>query len=634
MTGIHDNKKRIDALRARLYDRGQKQTEHTPTVLTDTPKQVATTWQEPPTPKRSVIHDTEPQDIPMISARHKKYRRLILKYSLLAFLASVIVSSLFFWFGNNSISADNINIAVSGPFTVGGGEELAIQVGVTNQNAVPIEAATLIIDYPAGARSTGDQPQDLYTERLSLDTIAAGQTVNVPLSATIYGEENAEQEVKVSLEYRIAGSNATFYKDASPLSFKISSAPVSIKVESNTKISSGQEQAIKVTVSSNSQTTLRNILIAADYPTGFEFGHADQEPFVGSNEWQIVSLEPGESYTVTVYGTVGGQTNDERVVHFNVGVPSDKDPTNLATVLATATADFVIENPFLGLELRLDNDTDGEVVAERGQPISGEIILTNTLNDTIYDAKVSLVLSGNALSDPAVYETDGYYKSSTHTITWDPSTNSHLSEILPGDSISLTFHITPDQAVVRTPTIDLAVNAESRRVSESRVPEQLQGSVTGTIKVETNASLTAIAKHVSGPLPPQSEQSSAYTVTIVAENGGNKLQNTVITFSLPPNVTWSDTTSGPGTFSYNPTSRQVTWQAGDIEALGRATAIVGVSIEPSVGQIGTTPTLVDAQTLRGTDAYTGTTIKTTSAAITTEMKTDDSAQSGNGRVVE
>ena len=182
-----------------------------------------------------------------------------------------------------------------------------MQIGITNGNAVPIESATLIVEYPSGTQSATEKGKELFSERLSLETIKQGETVNIPIKAIVFGEENEEKTINVSVEYRVQGSNATFFKEAEPLHFKISSSPVVVRADVLKKISSGQETDIKLTVVSNSRNALSQVLVKAEYPTGFDFTKSSPAPSHSQNVWLIENLEPEKEAEIIITGVVVGK---------------------------------------------------------------------------------------------------------------------------------------------------------------------------------------------------------------------------------------------------------------------------------------------------------------------------------------
>jgi len=648
MSGIKDQD-RIEALRKRLYERGKPTVQHENHQLTGAKENTHTTWETPPKPK---AHIPEPEVVqplvtessnasPMAPKKQKRgYRLKLVLSGVLFFVLAVAISSAFLIFGNNSISAENITITVTGPFTVGGGETLPLQVGITNDNTVSIESATLIVEYPRGTLSATDERVELRTEHLALDQVASGETINVPLRALVFGEENDEKNIKVSIEYRVQGSNATFFKEAEPLRFKINSSPVSVRVTALRKVSSGQETDVELVITSNAPSVLPEVLVKAEYPLGFDFTSSEPNPFSAQNVWLIEDLEPEASQTIVIRGFVVGKETDEHAINFTVGVPSERDQQTLASVFATAQTEFEIEQPFLGIDLEIAGETSSTVVIEPGQQSGASIEIENTLDDTLYDIVVEVLLGGNALSDLDVGPPNGFYDSLNNKIIWDVSNAPELAELFPGKKLRLAFGIEPSTAVLRTPQITLDVNVRARRVSETEVSEMLLGTVKSLIKVasspqiRTDVGFNNGVFSDSGPVPPIAEQKTQYSISFMVENGSNDIADAVTTATLPSYVTWLEQTSGAGDITFDPTRRIVTWSTGSVDANAAAFGSFQVSLLPSKSQIGSTPTLLGEQRMKATDLFTGTTVRSVNSAITTEMSTEAGHPKDNGRVIE
>lgn len=648
-------------LRQRLYERGkgsvptkreelQPKEADTPrrfNVDTNEKKAVSETTTEqtpasPPPPPPGVPQPAASSNAndPNMAVRKKKrtYRLKVLLAAVVFFVGALVVSSFFLLFGNNNISGENIAVAVTGPFTIGGGETLPLQVGITNSNAVPIQAATLIVDYPPGTKSADASSTDLFTERLALETIESGETINVPLRAVVFGEENQEKSVEVSIEYRVRGSNATFFKEADPLRFKISSSPIVLQADNLKKVSSGQETEIEVTLTSNAPNVLPEVLVKAEYPLGFDFTSSAPGPSGGQNQWLIENLEPETSETITIKGVIVGKETDEYAINFSVGVPNERDRQNLASVFSTAQTQFAIEQPFLDVRQTVDGDGANEVSVEPGAQAEIKVTISNTLEETIYDTEIVTTLGGNALSVFDVFPSDGYYDSTAKTITWDVSNVEKLKELEPGATETFRFAIGPRDDIGRTPQLTLNTDVQARRVSEDRATEVLTGTAATTIKVATVPTVQGEAGHNNGiftdtgPIPPRVGVPTTYTMSLMLQNGSNDITDAVITTSLPQYVEWQDETAGAGEVRYNETNRVVEWDIGSLEAGAATFASFQVSFEPRVTQVGESPVLMGEQRVRATDQFTGTVVRATNPAVTTELSSEAGFDPEHGAV--
>ncbi len=571
---------------------------------------------------------------PMV--KRKKYRFWIVSLSIILFVVLMGVASLFLVFGDNTISGDNISIDVQGPFAVGGGEEIPLQVAIANQNTVPIEAATLIVEYPFGTQSATEDNKEIFIERFPLQTIDAGELVEVPLSAIVFGEENDEKDIKVAVEYRVKGSNATFFREAEPLRFKISSSPVSVSVTGVDRISSGQETTIEFTVTSNSPNPLTDVLIFAEYPAGFDYSKADPSPVAGQNTWSIDVLEPGQAETITTTGVITGEENAEQTIRFSVGVANERDPYTLASTFTTTRKVISIEQPFLALDVTINRDDDEVVAVESDDSVETVVSFTNSLSDSLFDVVITATLSGTSLSETDISPGSGFYDSVTNKITWDRNSIDALEEMVPGDRQQLNFSIRPLQDVARTPQVNMTFDVSARRVSDSQASEALLGTVSRVVKVTSEASLTSVTEHGNsvfantGPVPPIAEEKTTYTATMVVENGSNAITGAVVTAKLPNYVLWQDVVSSGDEIVFDSRTQTLTWTIGELAASARDVASFQVAITPSQNQVGDTPVLVEAQQFRATDKFTDAPLRDTAPPLTTRMLTDseDSRKSG------
>jgi len=619
----------IDEMRKRLYDRGANFNAATPArhELTDTEVDVSRDWAE----------QKEPEVSEADKKRSRNYRRFVLWGSFAIFLFVTVLSSAYLYFGGNQISSDNIQLGISGASTLGGGEVLSLQVGLSNNNSVPIESATLIVKYPTGTRSLGDSPRNLYEERIPLDDIVPGDTKSTPVRVAIFGEENSEKEVSATLEYRIGGSNGTFYKDSEPFTFRISSSPLVLSVNSIEKVASGQLVDVTVTAASNATTPLSDILITAEYPNGFDYQSASQEPVFGENVWRIDELAPEGKESITIKGVVTGLTEESLRIKFAAGQADPDNQYSLNAALADSSAEFTVERPFIDVAVNIEGQFSGVSIIPQNDQADVEIDITNTLDETVYDMVVEVVPEGNALDESSIVGKNGFYDSNTNSVRWEVSNNKSFAEVNPGDKRTLNFTINQGE-VKTTSAFDLVINVFARRVAESNAAEQLVGTITREGKYSSSVELgSQVGRNVgrfgdAGPVPPQVGETTTYTVTVVAEAGANDMNNAVVNTSLPVYVKWLDEYEAQGTVVYNTVSKELEWTVGDITTGQRKELSFQVSIQPSTSQVRDTPILLNTQTLRANDGFTGTLLQDTASAVTTELSTEAGFAEGNGTV--
>ncbi len=631
--------KRLESLRERLYARGSGDQSITRHDLreSDVPGQGSDIRPAAPTAPLT----TASTPMPMTTSKTRRsFRRVLALLGLIFFVGALLVSGAFLFLGNNTISGSNISIDVSGPITIGGGETMGIDITIANQNTLPIESATLIITYPRGAQSTIEQGKELFTERQQLNNIKPNEVVKVPLRMLVFGEENDTKTLEVAVEYRVAGSNATFYKEALPFEFRVSSSPVVLNVNTVKSISSGQEATIELVVQSNSTEDLTNLLVKADYPPGFEFSESNPETVSGQDTWQLKTIKPGEKSTITITGVVTGSEGDEHGFDFTVGVANERDAFSIASILSEREIEMTIERPFLNVDVAVNGETSEIVTIEPGSTAGVSISFTNALETTVYDGVIQVELGGNALNEVSVKAEDGNYDSTTNVLTWDSIDMNSLRELLPGEREAVRFSVEPKRDIRENPEITLVVTIQGNRIGEDRVPEQVVGTISRTVKVVSVANITSSSLYTegpfnnSGPVPPVAERTTEYTLLLAVKNGTNPVTGAEVTASMPAYVTWLDRTSDDNVTTYNPANRTVKWSIGELKANEYKEVWIQVALKPSLSQVNQTPTLLESQRFRATDRFTGTAVRDEAPALTTSLTNDPDNDLRDGRVRE
>lgn len=631
---------RIAELRSRLYARGETQKQ---TIRHALPKHeipdVIPTPRVPNPDEREELHtEAAPAEVSPIAAttvsyndtmitkrKQKSFRTKIIAFGSLFFIAALGMSAFLMLRGGNTISGENITITVNGPIAVGGGDEVPVTVTVANQNAVAIESATLIVEYPRGTQSVTESGKEVGIERIPLDTIGTGELINIPLRARVFGEENEEKEIKVSIDYRIQGSNATFHKDAAPLRFKVSTSPVIMTFDTVKSVSSGQDVDVTLTVQSNSPTPLTDILVKVMYPAGFDFNQATPETLSGEDVWKFAELKPNEKRVITITGLVTGY--EDEILQFGalVGVSNEDDLNTIASQLSTGHTEIVIEQPFLDTAISINGSNKDVVVINNNNYASVEVTFTNKLDFPIFDGKVQIVLEGNALDEFEVNAGKGFYDSTKNTITWDGVIENGLKEIASGSSVHLTFSLSPIEGIERTPEMKLRVTLSGQRISEDDVPQLLVGTGSRTLRVESEPTVEGEAFYTkgpftnTGPIPPVAEKVTQYTYILKVKAGSNDLTGAEMTAVVPIYVSWLDLVSAGETVTYNSQTRTMKWNIGNIEANSEKTVSIQVSFLPSLSQVGASPTLLEMQRFKATDRFTSTVIRVDHSAIITNL---------------
>ncbi len=568
--------------------------------------------------------------------------------SIIFFFASVSVSVYIFFVGGNTISSNNVDISVNGPVSSAGGEILPIEVTVANQNNIDFANSDLVIVYPDGTRDANNTTLPLKRYREALGAIPKGGRAVKKVTAVLFGEEGDIKDIDISVEYRVKGSNAIFSKEKK-YSVSLSSAPVTMTASSVKEINANQAVELSVDVVSNASSVIQKLSVSVEYPFGFTFGSSEPSPSWSNSFWQLGDLKPGVKRTIKIKGTIAGQDNDDRSFRFSVGTEDPNNENVIGTNFLTNTQKITIKKPFIGTTLALDGDLSDVYLAKAGKTVRADLTIGNNLGIKITDVKIFVKPTGAIFDPNLVTVSNGFYRSSDRTITWDQTLKNSLAVFNPDDTETLSFSLgmmSEEQIrAIKNPEMTIGVTVQGKRLNEVGLSADVSSTISKTIRLASTLGLSTRAVYYSGafvnvgPLPPKVDSETSYTVVWSLTNGSNDLTNTRVSATLPSYVKWLNAFAPQGEkISYNPIGGQVVWDALDLKA---GTGFSGsprevsfqVSLTPSTSQINSTPSLMTEASATGDDAFAGASIQTGSRApLTTELRTDVNFKAGQGVV--
>jgi hypothetical protein len=640
---------RIQRLRRAMYSRSlsEKIKEKDRRHLSDEKSLVGDDWVRP-----------EPQMSKVIVAPFGiGITRVVITWTVLAAFAFFVGAAAFFAYyfliGGGSVPASpgNIDISVSGPLKVSSGEPVELQVIVTNRNRTGLQLTDLVVKYPPGTRSPTDLITDLRDQRIPLGTLEAGGRRQGTVSAVLSGNEGEVGAIKVQLEYRLEGSSAIFVAESN-YNVTFATSPLSISVEGNQETISGQPVELRVTVASNADAPLKDVLFSASYPFGFTL--VSSEPKLAAsatNLWTLGDLVPGQKKTIILRGTLVGEMGDERVFRFNAGTRRNQSEKTMSVILSDYAHRMFVSRPFLDLTVAVNRQENrGSASVQPGEVVTVTIGYINNLQNVINDAIIVARLSGVGIDGTTVKSTDGFYRSVDRSMLWDKSTEPGLASLAPGarDNVSFTFQVPSDEVInaLRDPKLTITVHAAGKRVAETGVPESLQASATKDVRFATALELVAQGLYYTnpfgsvGPLPPKAGSETTYAVVFSITNTTSEIKNAQLKAILPPYVRWTGVYSpSQEKVTFNPTDSTFTWNIGAIapgvgvgDTLPRQAAI-SIGFTPSTSQVGQQPSLVRGITLTGIDSSTGEQVSKTAGDVTTNIAGDVGFEQASANVV-
>ncbi len=605
---------------------------------------IKTDWQSPNEDNEEVVLNKKYENNSM------SFLNKLLLGSVIFFILTIGIGAYFVFNGVNVISANNIDISISAPTNISGGDPLTLNIQVSNKNNITLENVDLSVDFPAGTVDPSDSSKELKEFRETMTDIPPGGIGQKTVNAILYGEENSKKEITVNVTYNIKGSNAIFKKQKT-YDILINSSPISLSVSSYKEIISGQEFNFDVKLSSNSNEVIKNLLLKASLPFGFTYTSNDIKPVGNTLVWRIGDIPSKGEKIIHFKGKLEGQDDEVKVFNFTAGAESVRDKNTIGTEYITTNQEISIKKPFITATIILNEDNgNGEYIGVFNIPIRARVSWFNNLSTSVTDAEIHIKLSGTAFDKVSVSPEQGLYKSADNEIIWNKITTPDLGTIGAGESGNVYFSITPrdfssPSKLVPNPNMSINLDISGKRLSESNVPENVLSSSNRVIKISSNPSLAAVITRSSpyfvntGPIPPQAEKQTTYTVTWTVDNTSSAVMGAEVDSSLPAYVKWVGAINPTDeNIKYNSGNGQIVWKVGNVDtytSLNSTKRQVSFQIiyEPSITDVGKSPVLVNESVFTAQDQFTGQMLKDTEEPLTTDFGKDPTFKAGDNIVV-
>jgi hypothetical protein len=593
---------------------------------------------------RGEWEENEPQQTQSVTdwqKTAKRSTRSALKITLFGsigfFIIAAIIASYFIFFEVRSFSPEDIALDVQGPTSVAAGEVTTLGVSVVNGNPVPLEMTDIKVTYPNGTRSAESINRQLQRDTASLGAVRSNEQKRTTFRSRFFGKEGEPVTVNVLLEYRVEDSNAIFSKRTS-FDVKLASAPLSLSVDSLRETTSGQQLAFDVSVRSNTNETLENVLLKSEYPFGFSFESAEPAPQYGEEVWNLGTIGPEEEKTITVRGTLAAQEREERVFRFTTGMQSAENPNKIATPIGSTQNSVLIQQPFIDLQMAVNGSTKQRPAIAGGDATRVDLSWKNNLDTKVTNMQIEVALEGSGLNEASVSAFDGFYDSQEDVIRWRWQDLESLESVASGERGEVSFSLVPKDTSrdpsLRNSTVSFTASVEGQRTSQQDVPETVEASIERTARINTELDLSSRVVHFvgpfdnSGPMPPTPEDQTTYTVVWTVTNTSNPVENAVVTASLPPYMQWvGKVDPRDASISYDDVGGQIRWNIGEVppgtgSQSGPRQVAFQVGLTPSVSQSGDVLPLVEDISLEGRDTFTEAALRDTSDALSTKFDTD------------
>ena len=519
----------------------------------------------------------------------------------------------------NVVSATNIDMLADVTPYIEGGEATPLIVTLRNRNTSALESATLTLLYKQGNGSQDEQEK--IQEKRDIGSIKQNEYKKQDFSVILYGSEGEARDLTLKLEYKVAGSNATFSKIVNA-QVLLRTPPISVHIDGPDKLSVGQSGTYSFTIKNNSATTSLPSLLTLMLPNSFTIESASPKPIARSNSWAVKPLASGEEITVSITGLFDGKQGEVTTVQAKIGSVGESGSV-IGVVYAGETKDITLRASPLTLAVSLLTDNGSGEIIKYGDRATLTLSYSNTSLQALEDVELTLTLSGDAAVYNSINPTSGYYNSVDKTITWSKATLPDLAVLSPNSQGSLQVVIPIVAKGTNSPVLKVKL-VGSGGVKEA---DDVVATISKTWGVQGSATLQAATQYKNspfenmGPIPPQPNKDTTYTAHL-SISAQNTLSAAKASFTLPAYVTWRGVTSNPSLVNYDAKTRTVTFNAGRLEQGSVAVVDIGLSIRPSQSHVGQMPAITSGIILDADEEVSRTHLRMTLSPLTTALSNE------------
>ncbi len=565
-------------------------------------------------------------------------------------LLGVSIAGFYFFVDQQSrFSKEDVVIDVQIPTPISAGEEFSMVVSVSNNSDVDLRNVELTLRYPSGFTAAKAVPiaSNAAQNAWELDEIKKGKSTSVTITGQVVGAIGTSKDFSTLLSYVPSNFNSEF-QNTDEFDLTISSSILDLDVDIPVKVVSGREANYSVIITNNAEEVIEQIVFAMDLPGDFTVNTFDPEPFDADDyEWEIASMEGGESLEISFSGTMEGDEGTMREISSEVGY---RDSGGTYYMQAEETSIISIINPQLILDLSI-NGSNEDSIASFGETLQYVLEFRNESQSTIRDMSIFVEIDSEVINwDSIKFVDDGEVSGSR--IKWSFDAEPTLKVITPGSVGTIEFSVDVKDNILATEDDDKNHTIiSSAQALSSDVADLEDGSLeieSNKVKVKINSRLDLRAEgryyndeYITvgdGPLPPAVNGTTTYQIFWYLQNNTNEVSNVTAVAEVPVGATWTgDASVSAGTISYDSESREVTWSINKIpphvgQLIPELSAQFGISVTPTATDVGDVLDLLGVSTATADDTFTQIEVSDEEIAITTTLESDPLA-SGKDEVV-
>ncbi|MCL5007005.1 MAG: hypothetical protein M1153_02605 [Patescibacteria group bacterium] len=558
-------------------------------------------------------------------------------------IAAAVAVGAFYIYRGMSLRGIDLSLT-NASSTVQLGTPFAVNLSVTNDSKSVINNVRVVLSLPVGLVVPGNHNQRVI--EYDLPQLASGGNYSQSYTLVAVPSFGNTDNLQADVYYSPPSVVASFDKSAG-IEINVADPGYSLNLTTATSsVFSSQIFTVAAAYADNGSSTVSDLKLKFDYPTGFTQSSAEPASQSGEPVWDLGVLGSGDSGQVSVTGQVNLPDNSAFPIEASlIGTIDDQD-----YVLSSSTLNMTVAKSPLSLSITL-NGRDPSQVVYPGETLNYLLTYANNTQVAFSDVTVKAQLAGAMIDWGSLQASPASIANGA--LVWDSSSLPQLASVGAGASGEVPFSIRvagtyPVQSSgsknfsigvrvqASSPTVPYLINA-----GRTQTMAVAQAKVAGQVAVTSEAYFRDAASGVAnnGPWPPRVGQATQYTIHWSISSYANDLNTVVVQSVLPAGVTFVGTVENyaSSTVSYDPSTNSVVWQVGNLPAnsgiISAAPQVVfQISAAPQGSDAGNYMTIFGETDVSSTDAFTGLNLTASSSPITTLLPSDPSVSVGQGLV--
>lgn len=552
------------------------------------------------------------------------------KIIIISIMATFLIGVAGLWaYQNNVYSKEIIKFEILGPDKAEAGQEIEYTVKYKNNGTIRVEEPRIVFEYPENAiTESGSLREEISSDQLDDDgAIYPGEEKVLHFKARLIGKEKDQQTAKATLWFRPKNLES-FYDRSASFTTEIEKVPLTFEFDFPSKIEPDKEIKFQLNYFSYVDYPLSNLEIEINYPDGFEFKSSSPSA-LEKTRWPINLLRKSEGGRVEINGKLSGNPGENKTFEAKLNLWQEGKP-----ILLKETSQIVeIIEPSIYISQKINGNP--QYIANTGDLLHYEISFRNIGEKSLTDLSLVAKLEGNLFDFGTIKTINGNFGPGDNSIIFDGGKVPELRflESLQEGKVEFWINLKKDWQMESLADKNLTIKSKIYIGQQAR--EEFVTKVNSKLVIDQKGYFRNEVLSNSGPIPPQVNKATSYVIIWYVRNYYNDVKNVRVKAVLPSGVNLTSQIfpeEQRQKFSFDPISREIVWNLGDLEAIRENSLVFQISFVPNLSQKGQVPEIIREATVFAEDSWTEELLQSKDGAINTTLPDDDTVSEQQGIV--